>query len=141
MAKPLHITDRSPFDENNNTLEGGTLADLTVSDFKVYYPTTGPYAGAGHRIRFTVTNTGFDAGRFLWEVSVLRSGKWGSVFGQRISGVASGQSVQVDVPAASFASLAGAAAILTVDALNEIPETNENNNRSMLTNVERPPLK
>jgi hypothetical protein len=114
-------------DENNNTLEGGSVADLVVSDFNVYYK-------GGHRVSFTVTNTGFDAGRFGWDVSVLGAGgKWESAMGQNISGLAAGQRLEVDVPApamTSYVARGGQYTRLRVDALNEVPETNENNNTS-----------
>jgi len=121
-------------DENNNVLEVSALLDLAVTEFSVPYPIPGIGVTPGHHVQFTVTNTGVvDAGRFAWEVSVLVGDRYESLVGSRIAGLAAGRSVSVDTRVAGFASHGGVQARLTVDALNEIAETNEENNRAVTT--------
>ena len=121
-------------DENNNSVEGSTLADLSVLDFKVSLA-----PGGGHRVYFKATNTGADTVRVSWDV--YSPGRRQSFLGSIIPSVASGQIVEVDIPTNAFRSLGGLGVLLRLDPLKEIPESNENNNQSVLKYVERPPYK
>ncbi len=115
-------------DENNNVSEASTLADLRIIKFESYYPIVGVGGTPGYRLNFEISNTGVgDAGSFAWEVSVFRDGEWRSFIGEKIAGLDSGKRVEREKNV-GVRVREGERIRLRVDALNEVPETNEEDN-------------
>jgi hypothetical protein len=123
-------------DENNNILEASALPDLRIVDFRIVEQTLGTTRSSlgqsvvvGFGLDFEISNTGTgDAVRFAWEVSVFRDGQWRSFIGERVQKLASGQHFKKEKVDVSRHVREGERVRLSIDALNEVPESHEDDN-------------
>ncbi len=134
FVDPRNLIDET--NENNNTIETSTLADLRIVHFMTGVRSRRRLRGTRHTpvVKFTISNTGVgDAGPFNWEISVFRDGEWGSFMGERISGLASGKQISVERDASSLDLGEQNRLRLRLDPFNAVPESNEGDNMKEAT--------